>query len=163
MTETKFYESPALKEFFKFYVTHQWVEQEYIKRYIEQNFQLQNFCKLHNIDYYVFNAFYAQPSKSPNQWKDLSIVENLNNWSNLKGSQGDPFYNWKDITRMLKSQWALVDEERFVNKDLPSGSFRSYIHNNVPAKVRMCNWHPSPESHKAWANYLFKYITRGIS
>lgn len=159
MTETTYYHSPLVKEFFKFYVLHQWAEQEYLKRYVEQNIQLQNFCELYKIDYYVFNAFYAQPALSPHQWTDISVIDQINKWTNLHAGQGDLVYNWEFIKKTLRHQWNMVSKRAFVNKDHPHGSFRSYIFDNVDVSVRMCNWHPSPESHEAWANYLFKYIT----
>lgn len=155
--DTTFYQSPVIKEFFKFYVMHQWIEQEYIKRYVEQNYQLQTFCKAHNIDCFVFNSFYAAPNTGPEGWKDISIPDVINKWDNLVNGWGDNFYSWNSIKESLLTQWNLLDK-KFVNKDHPDGSFRSYIYKNVDKKIRMCNWHPSPESHKAWAFYLANYI-----
>ncbi len=158
MHDDSYYKSDIAKEYFKFYVTNLWVEQEYIKRFVEQNYQLQNFFKTHNIDYYLFNAFYLTPNKAPGEWKDLSIIDNINGWANLENIWADKNYNWASIQRSLKLQWNAVDNRRFINKDAAEGSFRSYIYNEVPEEIRMCNWHPSPESHEVWANFLADYI-----
>ena len=158
MEETKYYSSPVIKEFFKFYVTHQWLEQEFLKRYIEQNIQLQNFCKLYNIDYFIFNAFYAHPRKGPNEWTDISIIDKINSWTNLSDGWNDKFYNWEFIKSTLCHQWQMIDEQRFINKNSPNGSFRSYIFDNVDESIRMCNWHPGPNSHEAWAKFLASHI-----
>jgi hypothetical protein len=156
MTETKFYSSPVIRQIFKFYVTHQSIEQEYLKRFVEQNYHLQNFCKLHNIEYYFFNAFYASFAAGPDNWQDVNVSDAINSWNHLSNGWADSFYNWDTIKTSLLTQWNFVDEKRFINKN--SGSFRSYIYKNVPADIRMCNWHPSPESHEAWATFLADYI-----
>jgi hypothetical protein len=54
----KQYVSRTMKEIFKFYVSNLWVEQEYIKRYVEQTYNLYLFCNKHNIDLFMFNSFY---------------------------------------------------------------------------------------------------------
>lgn len=155
MNDTQYYSSPVLKEFFKFYVAHQWAEQEYIKRFIEQNFQLQNFFKIHKIKYYFFNSFYAHHNKGPEEWEDISLTEIVNNWDNLSIGWGDPMYDWDTIKDSLLLQWWSI--ENFILQD--QGSFRTHIWKNIPEEIRMCNWHPSPESHKSWAQYLSKFMT----
>jgi hypothetical protein len=157
MEMIKFYSSSVIKKFFKFYVAHQWVEQEYLKRFIEQNYQLQNFCKVHNIDYYFFNAFYSQPGLEPDSWKDVKIPDQLKKWEKLNNGWGDEFYTWDTITKSLKQQWDQIDSHRFVNKDKNNSSFRAFIQ-PIPKEKRLCNWHPSPTSHEVWARYLSKYI-----
>lgn len=157
MMDDSFYQTNGAKKLFKFYVTYLWLEQEYIKRYIEQNYQFQNFCKANNIEHYVFNAFYAQPDVGgPEVWSDLNIIESINNWGNLVDTWADGTYNWNAIKQGLCNQWNQIDIRNFINKN--GHSFRAYIHEVVPAECRMNNWHPSPESHEVWAKYLHKWI-----
>jgi hypothetical protein len=53
--------------------------------------------------------------------------------------------------------WDQVDNVRFYKKDQENNTFKSFIteHN----KTNTFNgWHPSPESHKIWAQELWSYI-----
>lgn len=157
MLDDTFYQTRGAKSLFKFYVTYLWLEQEYIKRYIEQNYQFQNFCKANGIEHYVFNAFHAQPDiGGPETWKDLNIKDSINNWNNLIDTWADGSYNWSSIKSGLCNQWDQINIRNFVNKD--GHSFCTYIHEVVPNDIRMNNWHPSPESHAVWAQYLHKWI-----
>lgn len=157
MNDDRYYQTWGAKKLFKFYVTYLWLEQEYIKRYVEQNYNLQNFCKAHGIKYYVFNAFYAQPDLGgPDKWSDLNVLEMIDKWDNLVDTWADGEYNWNNIKVSLRNQWSQINNRNFINKD--ALSFRSYIHNNVSENVRMNNWHPSPESHDVWAKYLYDWI-----
>jgi hypothetical protein len=157
MRDDSFYPTPGAKKLFKFYVTYLWLEQEYIKRYVEQNYQFQNFCKSYGIEHYVFNAFHAQPHLGgPEVWSDLKIKDSINSWDKLIDTWADGSYNWSSLKRGLCNQWDQVSIKNFVNKD--GHSFCSYIHEVVPKEIRMNNWHPSPESHSVWANYLYKWM-----
>lgn len=160
MVESKFYHSDVAQRHVKHYVKYQWIEQEYLKRYIEQNYQFQNFCKVHKIDYYVFNAFYAQTELGgPDAWPELDIKNAIHCWDNLIDTWADGGYHWNSIRQGLCNQWDQIDATRYVNKDVPeSGSFRGYIHKNVSENIRMNNWHPSPDSHDAWAQFLYNWI-----
>jgi hypothetical protein len=153
MPETTYYESPVIQDIFKFYVLHQNVEQEYIKRFVEQAFQLQTFCERFGIKCYMFNAFYARSGFHIKKWHDLSIIDTINNW-NLPNDWHDPYYDWDTIKESLIFQWSKI--QNFINKD--RGTFLSYINQHVPLETRMCNYHPSPESHLAWATYLREKI-----
>jgi hypothetical protein len=55
-----------------------------------------------------------------------------------------------------KSQWDLIDSDRFYKKDQPDSTFRSFIEKNVAEPLN--NWHPSPQGHNAWAKELYDYI-----
>lgn len=158
MATPQFYSSSVIKRFLKFYITYQWIEQEYLKRFVEHNYNFQNFCKLHKIDYYVFNSFYSTAGTNPKSWKDVSIPDSINSWDNLINGWSDEGYDWNSIKRTLLTQWNLIDETRYINKDLGDGSFRAHIYKHVPDDIRMCNWHPSPESHHEWAKFLSDYI-----
>jgi len=153
MQETKYYSSDIVKAFFKFYVTHMWVEQEYFKRFIQQCFNLQNFFERQGINYYMFNSFYMPSVPThPDNWKNVNLLEMINAWKNLDIGWADHYYSWSVEQRSLLNQWALIDADRFIGKD--TETFSSYIQKNVQNYKRMNNWHPSPDSHEAWAAYL---------
>lgn len=158
MPETQYYQSPVIKDHFSFYVRHEWIEQEYLKRFIEQNYLLQLFCNAHNIDYYVFNSFYVSRNADFHNWKDISIPESIEKWDNLVDGWGDTHYNWDSIKKSLLSQWDQISKDRYINKDVPDGSFKGYMYSNVNENERLCGIHPSPESHEAWAKYLKDWI-----
>lgn len=155
MSETRFYLSKKISEYFKFYVKNLWVEQEYISRYIEQNYMLGLFCKSHGINYCCFNAFYLTPGTTPNKWHDLNIKRMLDSWNSVRiNGWFDPEYQWTSEVKRLQSQWSLIDENTFILKDQDPGSFKSYIYGMSEEKNIMINWHPSPEGHRLWAEFL---------
>lgn len=155
MTETKFYISKTVSEYFKFYVKNLWVEQEYIARYIEQNYMLSLFCKSHGINYCCFNGFYLTPGKNPSKWNDLNIEKILESWNSVKISGWfDPEFQWQNEVKRLQDLWSLIDDDTFILKDKDPGSFKSYIYGVSEEKNIMINWHPSPEGHRLWASFL---------
>lgn len=156
MRETSYYVSDAARAYFKMHVTHLWSEAEYISRFVEQNHNLKTFCDLYKINYRCFNAFYETPATQPSMWKSVNIKMAIESWNLEKfGGWADPLVNWETKIDHLKDQWSMIGD-RFILKD--RGSFKSYIDQNVPEKSRMINWHPSPESHAAWADYLYHQI-----
>jgi len=158
MQETSYYLTDAIKKYFKFHVMHLWSEVEYIARFIEQNHNLKTFCDLYKINYWCFNAFYETPSTHPSMWNLVNIKNTMDSWDTKRlGGWADPIVNWENKIEHLKNQWSMIGD-RFIMKD--HGSFKSYIDQNVPEKVRMINWHPSPESHSAWADYLHHQINK---
>ena len=160
MPETKFYTSAVVKEFFEFYVSYLWVEQEYLKRFVEQNYHLQLFCQVHHINYYVFNSFYTSRDQAAgfDNWKDISVLDSIGKWRDLHDGWQDFSYNWKAITKSLLTQWNYVDPIRYVNKDAQIGTFKGHMYQYVDSAHRLCGIHPSPESHESWAKFLAKYI-----
>ncbi len=157
MLDESFYQTSGAKKFFKLYITYLWHEKEYIKRFVEQNYQFQNFCKAHNINHFVFNAFYARPELGgPASWKDFKVRDEILSWNKLNDTWFDGTYNWENIKKGLLNQWDQIDIKNFINKD--GHSFCSYIHEVVTEEIRMNNWHPSPDSHQVWAKFLYKWI-----
>lgn len=162
MTETSFYSCDAIKKYFKFHVQHLWTEYEYIARFIEQNFKLHMFCNLYNIKYYCFNAFYEMPSTVPDLWEDINIKKTIDNWTTQNlGGWVDPLMNWDEKIQSLKSQWATISSQNFIFKD--KKTFKTYVKEVVDINDRMINWHPSPQSHQKWAEFLHKYIIDDLS
>jgi hypothetical protein len=159
MVDTKFYHSYDAKVHSKYYVRKLWLEQEYIKRFVEQNYSLQNFLKQHNIKYYVFNAFYQTIGSRLDQWEDLNIRDTIVGWNKVSNGWTDTLYNWDTIKQSLLLQWDEIDKLSYINKEIPNGSFKGCIDKHIPLDIRMCNWHPSPASHEYWATFLYNWIS----
>lgn len=158
MDDTSYYADDAVRKYFRYHVNHLWVEQEYVARFIDTNYHLANFLENHGIRYFFFNAFYQTPNRDPKKWESFNVESTIKGWKDhhLDGWH-DPMVNWHEKIERLSNQWKLISPTRFILKDV--GSFKEYIDRNVDAKERMINWHPSPESHSAWADFLHKYIT----
>ena len=55
--------------------------------------------------------------------------------------------------------WNTIDPIRFYKKDQPNSTFKSYIENpELGIEKVLFGWHPSPDSHEAWAHELVRYI-----
>jgi hypothetical protein len=142
-----------------------WNPEEYIRRFVFDVVQFQNFCKAHNIKWLCFNSFYQVPFTQVEQWHDLDIRQEL---AKLEGRQAG--YQYQTSTDTLKrgsavnnftALWDTVDPVRFYKKDQPTSTFKSYVeHPDTKVKKVFCGWHPSPESHLAWAKELADYIIR---
>jgi len=153
MDDSSFYLSETARRYFRFHVANLWSEHEYISRFIEQNYNLYCFCELHGIRYFCFNSFYQVPGQNPKHWVDIDVAKIVSSWNTEKlGGWIDQVHNWKFRIERLLNQWESIPRSRFILKD--QGSFKSHIDATVPQAARMNNWHPSPESHKAWAEYL---------
>lgn len=130
------YRQPILKSFHKLYVNYMWNSEEYTDRYVNQLLDLQNFCKIYNIKFLFFQAFY--------QHKDLAI------------------FNWKDTAFTtahltgVKDLWGLIDSTRFMNKDKNNFSFHNFIMEKNQLNP-LIDQHPSIDSHKLWAEELYRY------
>lgn len=156
------FNSAVQKKVWELYVAYMWHAEEYIPRYVLNVLQLQNFCNQHNIKWMCFNSFYQSPNRSINDWQDLNIKEELNN---IAGAQGYIFQSSDNPVRRKSRSlnytnlWDTIDPIRFYKKDQDISTFKSYIdaHANEIKDV-YCGWHPSPESHEAWAHELVRYI-----
>lgn len=157
MTDNSFYHSDIVRDYFYMHVNHLWTEYEYISRFIDQNFNLYNFCKLHNIKLYTFTAFYQTPNTDPTRWDEINISTIINNWDHTKLSGWvDPAFNWKTQIESLKFKWNSISNRNYILKD--QQSFKGYIDDHVPVQDRMINWHPSPNSHKRWSEFVANWI-----
>ena len=150
-------------EIWKLYVSYLWNKEEYIPRYVRNVLYLQNFCKAHNIKWMCFNSFYQTPNESIAKWNDLDISAELDS---IKGKVGAyPFQSTRDGLKRYselinyKALWDIVDPVRFYKKDMSNNTFKSYIENpDRNINPVFTGWHPSPESHEAWATELAMYI-----
>jgi hypothetical protein len=157
------FDAPAQEKFWELYVTYLWNAEEYMPRYVFNVIQLQNFCKAHNIKWMCWNSFYQTPAKSPNEWYDLDIREELEKLTNFVG--GYQYQTTDQPNRRHGTMnnyvnlWDTVDPVRFYKKDQPCSTFKSYIEQpELGIENVLCGWHPGPESHEAWAHELVRYI-----
>jgi hypothetical protein len=157
------FDATPQREFWKLYVQYLWNNEEYIPRYVMNVLDFQNFCNTNNIKWMCFNSFYQTPNKNVTEWEDLDIHQEL---EKLKDKVGNYQYSHttNSTNRLYKNLdytglWNLVDPVRFYKKDQPKNTFKSYIEdptNNINPVLH--GWHPSPESHLAWAHELTRYI-----
>lgn len=156
--QVQHFDAPQQKEFWDFYVTYLWNPEEYLPRYVMNVLQLQNFCNAHNIKWMCYNSFYQTPGRNPQDWNDLDARNELLPL-NLHGSQyqisthkGRHVYQNEYV-----SAWDTIDPIRFYKKDQPDNTFKRVMEKANVEPVYY-GWHPSPESHKVWAEELKNYI-----
>ena len=156
--QVQHFDAPRQKEFWDFYVTYLWNPEEYLPRYVMNVLQLQNFCNAHNIKWMCYNSFYQTPGRNPQDWNDLDVRNELLPL-NLHGSpyqisthKGRHMYQNEYV-----SAWDTIDPIRFYKKDQPDNTFKRVMEKANVEPVYY-GWHPSPESHKVWAEELKNYI-----
>lgn len=152
------FDSREQEEFWKIYVSTLWNPEEYIPRYVMNVLQFQNFCEVNNIKWLCFNSFYQTPNENINNWKDLNVLNELQQLH----LQSAPYHYNGNIERKIHdyeyvSTWNLIDNNRFYKKNSPNNTFKSFIENKNQQPI-FNGWHPSPESHKLWAEELYNYI-----
>ena len=148
------------RKIWELYVTYLWNEEEYLPRLISTIIQFQNFCEKHKIKWLCFNSFYHMKDyefPEPKDWKDLNIAKSIE-FLNTQATCYQSSLNGRSTYRYeYKSLWDTVDNVRFYKKDQQFNTFNSFIDGlDIPNKYN--GWHPSPESHKLWAEELFNYI-----
>lgn len=158
MMDNSYYRSDTVREYFRMHVNYLWTEYEYITRFVNHNYDLSNFCKLHNIKLYTFNSFYETPKIGIYNWQScVNICNILDRWDHTKlTGWTDNFFNWKEQIYALKAKWNSISSDQFILKDI--GSFKGYIDNNIPQEIRFEKIHPSAESHIAWGTFLSTWI-----
>ena len=156
------FDAPPQRKFWELYVTHLWNAEEYIPRYVFNVLQFQNFCNAHGIKWLCWNSFYQVPGKNPQDWYDLDIKEEL---LKLECNVGGYQYQRSDTESRFGALnnylnlWNTIDPIRFYKKDQPNSTFKSYIEKpELGIEKVWCGWHPSPDSHEAWAHELARYI-----
>lgn len=153
------FDFPDQRSFWEYYITYLWNPEEYLPRYVMDVLQLQNFCNINNIKWMCFNSFYQIPGKNPCDWYDLDVRNELKKLY-LDGSQ---YHITTDNIRRTRQYnyipiWNTIDDIRFYKKDLPKNTFKSFMEENCDKPYT--GWHPSPESHKLWAEELKLYINK---
>lgn len=157
------FDAKPQKKFWELYVQHLWNPEEYMTRYVFTVLQFQNFCRANNISWMCWNSFYQVPAKNPDEWYDLDVKQELEQLTHL--ISGYQYQTNEDyVTRGSRMNeyvnlWNTVDPVRFYRKDQPKSTFKSYIEQpELGIEKVLCGWHPSPESHEAWAHELVRYI-----
>ncbi len=146
------------KKFWEYYVTNLWNPEDYIRRFIFDAVQFENFCIRHNIKYLQFNSFYQTPGKNIHDWVDLNIAEEV------KKLKPDVYAIYDSAISQRKHEqanyltlWNTIDPVKFYNKDQLVNTFKGFIESTFDDPYNK-TWHPSPESHLAWASELYRYI-----
>ena len=146
------------KKIWEYYVEYLWNPEEYLTRYVMNVLQFQNFCNIHNIKWLCFNSFYQVPNRNPIDWIDLNVREELlrlkldNNMYNSSLNGGNNLVHVNNFN----SVWNTIDNIRFYKKDMVNNTFKSFMEKNSNNPYN--GWHPSPESHKLWAEELYSYL-----
>lgn len=160
MQNKSFYSNAMIKKYFDFHVQHLWNMKESITRFIDQNFNLHQMCKAHDIKHHFFSSFFVPklPIDDFNSWGDTNVYEILLYLGKLKvQAWGDHSHNHSTEIERLKNQWDMIPESVFINKQ--SGkSMKSVIEDNVAPENAWSGIHPSPAAHMEWANYLHKFM-----
>lgn len=147
------------KKFWEYYVTNLWNPEDYIRRFIFDAVQFENFCLRYKIKYLQFNSFYQTPDRSITQWKDLNIPEEVNKlkpdvstiYDSTNAQRKHEISNYMPL-------WNTLNSVNFYNKDQINNTFKGFIDSKFKDPYNK-SWHPSPESHLAWAKELHRYLT----
>jgi hypothetical protein len=121
----------------------------------------QNWCIANKLKWLCFNSFQQVKNLNIDEWEDLNVKTEIEALTHRLGGYE---YHVSDNSNVrqreiydLTTLWDQVDSVRFYKKDQENNTFKSFIteHN----KTNTFNgWHPSPESHKIWAQELWSYI-----
>lgn len=155
------FETKGQEEFWKLYVQYIWNPEQYVVDYIFILQQFQNFCKMHNINWLCFNAFYQTSGKGISQWVDFDCkkeTEKLVRGTNYKYQIiEDDINQRKHETYDYVKMWDLVDPLRFYKKDEAENTFKSFIW-KIYGHDAFSGLHPNEKSHLLWAKELYRYI-----
>ena len=107
-----------------------------------------------------FNSFYQTPNVDITEWNDLNVRKELQNLS-AGGCQYHTSEDADDVRKFHQftytNLWDTIDPIRFYKKDQPDNTFKRVMEKANVEPVYY-GWHPSPESHKVWAEELKNYI-----
>lgn len=157
--EHNYSEYSGMENFVKSYISYFNNKEEYLNRYLNQIYYLQNFFNSNNIRYLIFQSFY-QPTEFHNKINEWKEIPYINLWNNSFHGSGDT----KDTKYFMGSSepviWKLIDDKRFMNKTKENHSFHGFllnkqIENNEKYFVGL---HPNEMGHKLWADNILSYI-----
>ena len=146
-------QSKDLQNFFKEYLLSIHYEYEGVYDFINLNFELIEFCEKYKIKYLCFNALPNDHilKKVETYFEDLNIDEYINKFNNINPLWG------RNLQNECKIKWDMVTKSTFLLKDERLNSFTNYIM-KLPLQDRLFGIHPSPKSHKVWADLLYGWI-----
>ena len=165
--KSEFYPGIVEKKLAEFHVKHMWIEFEYISRFVGQAHNLWMFCQLYDIKLRMFNSFYVPRSLDSKptrfeEWSDTSFTRLLDSWTQIANTRIRPIcdgvHQAKEEVQRVRDTWSSIPEDVFLLKDEKSNTFKSFIEENIVKENRWTGIHPSPESHKTWAEFLYKYV-----
>ena len=143
----------------EYYVSNLWNPEEYIRRFVFDALQFENFCVKYKIKFLQFNSFYQTTKTNIPEWPDLNISSEI---SKLKSDSYSFNISTSDQRRSENldylSLWNTIDPINFYYKDKPNNTFKSFIDNKRTDPYNK-TWHPSPEAHMDWAEELHRYMT----
>ena len=146
------------KKFWEYYVTNLWNAEDYIRRFIFDAVQFENFCIRYKIKYLQFNSFYQTPDRDITHWVDLNISEEVKKLKPDTSTIYDSSIGQrKHESANYLTLWNTVDPINFYNKDQTNNTFKGFIESKFIDPYNK-TWHPSAESHLAWAEELHRYI-----
>lgn len=154
---------PPAIDYLKMYFEHMVVPDEYWARYIKNIVMVENFLKVRNIPYLMFNAFYSlEDLNSSYDWSqqpDFNMADAIKGRRNLYYYYSNGEETHSTFETWLSNLWASVDPVRWYRKDQDRSSFRTFAVNKVkPAFADGNCGHPNELAHKAWADELRTYI-----
>jgi hypothetical protein len=153
---------PHNKDFWQYYISYLWNEEEYIPRYMMNNILLQGFCEYNNIKWLAFNSFYQTDTHYFHLWQNLDIRE-IASKLELGSYHYDKIDKNLNINRQHKTYnhyhklWDTIDPIKFYKKNDYYNTFKNFI-DQSDIEQKYFGMHPSDVSHKAWAKELYRYI-----
>lgn len=142
-----------LQNFFESYLLSVHYEYEGVYDFINYNFELIQFCEKYKINYRCFNALPKEHhiKHEESYFEDLNINEYIDKFKYVSSCWG------RNLQQVSKLKWNMVTKSIFLFKDEKLNSFTNYIM-ELPLQDRLFGVHPSPESHKFWAELLYEWI-----
>jgi len=146
-------QTKELQNFFESYLLSVHYEYEGVYDFINCNFELIEFCEKYKIKYRCFNALPKEHNlkKVETYFEDLNVDEYINKFKYIQSLWG------RNLQNECKIKWDMVTKSTFLLKDERLNSFTNYIM-KLPLQDRLFGIHPSPESHKVWADLLYGWI-----
>lgn len=159
--EHNYSEYEGMSDFVKSYISYFSNKEEYLNRYLNQIYYLQNFFNSNNIKYLIFQSFY-QPTDFHNKIQEWEEEPFINLWDTSFHSSNDDENTKYFIGSSEKEIWKLIDSKRFMNKDKENHSFHGFLLNQQKKynKSYFIGLHPNESGHKLWADTLFDYIKK---
>ena len=157
--EHNYSEYSGMEDFVKSYISYFNNEEEYLNRYLNQIYYLQNFFNSNNIRYLIFQSFY-QPTEFHNKINEWKEAPYINLWNNSFHGSADK----KDTKYFMGSSepdmWKLIDDKRFMNKTKENHSFHGFLLNKQieNSEKYFVGLHPNEMGHKLWADNILSYI-----
>lgn len=145
--------SKDLQNFFDAYLLNVSGEYEGVYDFINYNFDLIEFCEKYSIKYRCFNALPKEHHIKPNNFyfEDLNVNQYIDRFKYIAPCWG------RNLQKGCEIKWDMVNKTKFLLKDKKLNSFLNYI-TKLPLQDRLLGVHPSPKSHKIWAELLYEWI-----